>query len=231
MITAALCHVLLPLVRTTVCTVAPREHAPSFYHYPNQIAVPLVLASPEERISTSYWWMLRPSWDFASKGTLSSSQTIKEQRPSRPLCWLGGCATKLSSNTLVFALQMITATLPRVAASCSDGMHRGANGACAIILPFPKSDCRSPGLGFTGRTHIDTLRVEAPAIIGFRIERDTMITAALSHVLLLLVRTVCTVAPMEHAPSFYQYSIQIAVPLFFASPEERKSTPYYWMLQ
>ncbi|KAL3228701.1 hypothetical protein MRX96_023831 [Rhipicephalus microplus] len=52
-------------------------------------------------------------------------------------------------------------------------MHRGANGACAIILPLPKSDCRSPGLGFTGGTHIDTLRVEAPAIIGFRIERDT----------------------------------------------------------
>ncbi|KAL3215522.1 hypothetical protein MRX96_033990 [Rhipicephalus microplus] len=59
MITAALCHVLLPLVRT-VCTVAPRKHAPSFYHYPNRIAVPLVLASPEERISTSYYWMLQP---------------------------------------------------------------------------------------------------------------------------------------------------------------------------
>ncbi|KAL3228695.1 hypothetical protein MRX96_023825 [Rhipicephalus microplus] len=39
MITATLCHVLLPLVQT-VCTVAPMEHAPSFYHYPNQIAVP-----------------------------------------------------------------------------------------------------------------------------------------------------------------------------------------------
>ncbi|KAL3228706.1 hypothetical protein MRX96_023836 [Rhipicephalus microplus] len=60
---------------------------------------------------------------------------------------------------------------------------------------------------------------------------QTMITAALCHVLLPLVRTVCTVAPMEHAPSFYHYSIQIAVPLVFASPEERISTPYYWMLQ
>ncbi|KAL3215521.1 hypothetical protein MRX96_033989 [Rhipicephalus microplus] len=53
MITAALCHGLLPLVQT-VCTVVPMEHAPSFYHYPKQVAVPLVLASPEERISTSY---------------------------------------------------------------------------------------------------------------------------------------------------------------------------------
>ncbi|KAL3228691.1 hypothetical protein MRX96_023821 [Rhipicephalus microplus] len=43
-----------------------------------------------------------------------------------------------------------------------------------------------------------------------------MITAALCHVLLPLVQIVCTVAPMEHAPSFYQYSIQIAVPLVFA---------------
>ncbi|KAL3215469.1 hypothetical protein MRX96_033937 [Rhipicephalus microplus] len=60
MTTAALCHVLLPLVQTTICTVAPTEHAPSFYHYPNKIAVPLVLASPEERISTSYYWMLQP---------------------------------------------------------------------------------------------------------------------------------------------------------------------------
>ncbi|KAL3215544.1 hypothetical protein MRX96_034012 [Rhipicephalus microplus] len=30
------------------------EHAPSLYHYPNQISVPLVLASPEERISTPW---------------------------------------------------------------------------------------------------------------------------------------------------------------------------------
>ncbi|KAL3215525.1 hypothetical protein MRX96_033993 [Rhipicephalus microplus] len=52
MITAALFHVLLPLVEM-VCTVAPMKHAPSFYHYPNQIAVTLVFASPEERISTS----------------------------------------------------------------------------------------------------------------------------------------------------------------------------------
>ncbi|KAL3228736.1 hypothetical protein MRX96_023865 [Rhipicephalus microplus] len=94
---------------------------------------------------------------------MSSSPTIKQQRPSRPLCGLGGCTTTLSSNTLVFAVQMITATL--------------------------------------------------------------------YHVLLPLVWTVCTVAPMEHAPSFYHYSIQIAVLLVFASPEERISTPYYWMLQ
>ncbi|KAL3228697.1 hypothetical protein MRX96_023827 [Rhipicephalus microplus] len=106
--------------------------------------------------------MLQPSWDSALKGTLLSSQTIKEKRPSEPLCGLSGCATA-SSNPLVFALQMIT--------------------------------------------------------------------AALCHVLLPLVWTVCTVAPMEHAPSFYHYSIQIAVPLVFASPEERISTPYYWMLQ
>ncbi|KAL3215587.1 hypothetical protein MRX96_034055 [Rhipicephalus microplus] len=81
MITAALCHVLLPLVQS-VCTVAPMEHAPSFYHYPNKIAVPLVLASPEKCISTPYYWMLQPSWDSALNGTLSSSPTIKEQRPS-----------------------------------------------------------------------------------------------------------------------------------------------------
>ncbi|KAL3228716.1 hypothetical protein MRX96_023845 [Rhipicephalus microplus] len=53
MIIAALCHALLPLVQR-VCPVAPMEHAPSFYHYPNQIAVPIFLASPEKRISTSY---------------------------------------------------------------------------------------------------------------------------------------------------------------------------------
>ncbi|KAL3228727.1 hypothetical protein MRX96_023856 [Rhipicephalus microplus] len=53
MITATLYYVLLPLVQI-VCPVAPMEHAPSFYHYRNQIAISLVLASPEERISTSY---------------------------------------------------------------------------------------------------------------------------------------------------------------------------------
>ncbi|KAL3215563.1 hypothetical protein MRX96_034031 [Rhipicephalus microplus] len=162
MITTALCHVLLPLMQT-VCTVAPMEHAPSFYHYPNQIAIPLVLTSPEERISTPYYWMLQPSWDSVSKGTLSSSPTIEEQRPSRLFCGLIGCAATLSSDTLVFAVQMIT--------------------------------------------------------------------AALCHVLLPLVQIVCTVAPMGHAPSFYHYPNKIAVPLVLAYPEERRSTPYYWMLQ
>ncbi|KAL3215518.1 hypothetical protein MRX96_033986 [Rhipicephalus microplus] len=53
-------------------------------------------------------------------------------------------------------------------------MHRGANTACAIILPLPKSECRSACLGFAGGTHIDNLLVNAPAIMGFRIERDTV---------------------------------------------------------
>ncbi|KAL3215550.1 hypothetical protein MRX96_034018 [Rhipicephalus microplus] len=102
--------------------------------------------------------MLQPSWDSASKGTLSNSPTIKEQKPSRPLCGLRGCATTLSSNTLTFALQMIT--------------------------------------------------------------------AALCHVLLPLVQTVCTVAPMDHAPSFYHYPNQITVPLVLASLEECISTSH-----
>ncbi|KAL3215567.1 hypothetical protein MRX96_034035 [Rhipicephalus microplus] len=53
-------------------------------------------------------------------------------------------------------------------------MHRGANGACAIILPLPKSDCHSACLGFAGGMHIDTLLLDAPAIMGFRIERDSV---------------------------------------------------------
>ncbi|KAL3228776.1 hypothetical protein MRX96_023900 [Rhipicephalus microplus] len=65
-------------------------------------------------------------------------------------------------------------SLPRFAASCADGMHRGANGACAIILTLPKSDCRSAFLGFAGETHMDIPLVDAPAIMGFRIERDTV---------------------------------------------------------
>ncbi|KAL3215493.1 hypothetical protein MRX96_033961 [Rhipicephalus microplus] len=140
-------------------------------------------------------------------------------------------------------------------------MHYRANGACAIILPLPKSDCRSACLGFTGGTHIDMLLVNAPAIMEFRIERDTvkfanyegaatittalglggcattlssnplvfavqMITAALCHVVLPLVQTVCTVVPMEHAQLFYHYPNQIAFPLVLASPEKLISTSY-----
>ncbi|KAL3215583.1 hypothetical protein MRX96_034051 [Rhipicephalus microplus] len=105
--------------------------------------------------------MLQPSWHSASKGTLSSSPIIKEQRPTRPLCELGVCATTLSSNTLVFAVQMIT--------------------------------------------------------------------AALCHVLLPLVQTVYTVAPIKHTPTFYRYPNKIAAPLVLASPEERISNSYYWM--
>ncbi|KAL3228759.1 hypothetical protein MRX96_023884 [Rhipicephalus microplus] len=117
------------------------EHARSFYHNRNQIAVPLVLASPEERIMTSY-----------------KSSDDRDRFVSS-----GGCATTLSSNTLVFAVQIIT--------------------------------------------------------------------AALCHVLLPLVQTICTVAPKEHAPSFYHYPNKFAVLLVLASPEERISTSYYFMLQ
>ncbi|KAL3228760.1 hypothetical protein MRX96_023885 [Rhipicephalus microplus] len=53
-------------------------------------------------------------------------------------------------------------------------MPRGANGARTIILPQPKSDCRSACLGFAGGTHHDILQVDAPAIMGFYIERDTV---------------------------------------------------------
>ncbi|KAL3228720.1 hypothetical protein MRX96_023849 [Rhipicephalus microplus] len=88
MITATLCHMLLPLVQT-VCSVAPREHAPSFYNYQNR-------------------------------------------------------------------------------------MPRGTYGACTIVLPLPKSDCCFACLGFAGGTHIDILLVDAPAIMGFRIERHTV---------------------------------------------------------
>ncbi|KAL3215475.1 hypothetical protein MRX96_033943 [Rhipicephalus microplus] len=47
MTTAALCHVFLPLVQT-VCTWRQWKHAPSFNHYPNQIAVTLVLGFARE---------------------------------------------------------------------------------------------------------------------------------------------------------------------------------------
>ncbi|KAL3215547.1 hypothetical protein MRX96_034015 [Rhipicephalus microplus] len=53
-------------------------------------------------------------------------------------------------------------------------MHRGDNGACIIILPLPKSDCRSTCLGFAGGTHIDILKLDALAIMGFRVERYTV---------------------------------------------------------
>ncbi|KAL3215533.1 hypothetical protein MRX96_034001 [Rhipicephalus microplus] len=70
---------------------------------------------------------------------------------------------------------MITTTLCHVfPASCADGMHRGADGACTIILPLPKSDCRSACHGFTGGTHIDFLLLDAPAFMGFRIERHAV---------------------------------------------------------
>ncbi|KAL3215509.1 hypothetical protein MRX96_033977 [Rhipicephalus microplus] len=59
-------------------------------------------------------------------------------------------------------------------AMCDRRIACRANGACAIILPLPKSDCRSAFLGFAGGTHIDILILNAPAIMGFRIERDTV---------------------------------------------------------
>ncbi|KAL3215536.1 hypothetical protein MRX96_034004 [Rhipicephalus microplus] len=60
-------------------------------------------------------------------------------------------------------------------------MYRGDNGACIIILPLPKSDCRSTSLGFAGGTDIDTLKMDASAIMGFRVE------SADDHIGILLV--------------------------------------------
>ncbi|KAL3228757.1 hypothetical protein MRX96_023882 [Rhipicephalus microplus] len=53
-------------------------------------------------------------------------------------------------------------------------MNRCTNEACAIILILPKSNYRSACLGFAAGTHIDIPLVDAPAIMGFRIERDTV---------------------------------------------------------
>ncbi|KAL3215477.1 hypothetical protein MRX96_033945 [Rhipicephalus microplus] len=105
-------------------------------------------------------------------------------------------------------------------------------GASAIILTLPKSDCRSAFLGFAGGTHVDIPLVDAPAIMGFRIARDTVKFAnykrSRNHHDRFVGSTVCTVAPIKHAPSSHHYPIRIAVPLVLASPEERISTSYLW---
>ncbi|KAL3215531.1 hypothetical protein MRX96_033999 [Rhipicephalus microplus] len=119
--------------------------------------------------------MLQPSLDSTSKGTLSSSPNIKEQRPSRSLCGPGGCATTMSFNTLVFAVHMITAAfchvlLPLVQTVCTMAPMEHA----PSFYHYPKQIAILLWLGFAGGTHIDILLVDAPAIMGFRIERHTV---------------------------------------------------------
>ncbi|KAL3215476.1 hypothetical protein MRX96_033944 [Rhipicephalus microplus] len=107
-----------------------------FYHYRNQIAVPLVVASPEERISTSYL-VDAP----AIMGFRIERDTVKfahyKGAATIPTAFLGSVAAP-QRCFLTRAAGDHRRSLPRFAASCADGMHRGANGACAIILPLPK---------------------------------------------------------------------------------------------
>ncbi|KAL3215491.1 hypothetical protein MRX96_033959 [Rhipicephalus microplus] len=110
----------------------------------------------------------------------------------------------MSSNTLVFAVHIITAAL------------------CHVLLPLVQTVWTVAPKKHAPSFYHYRNQTSVPLVLA----SPEMITAALCHVLLPLVQTVCTVAPMEHAPSFYHYRNRIAVPLVLASPEERISTSY-----
>ncbi|XP_075550760.1 uncharacterized protein LOC142584539 [Dermacentor variabilis] len=128
MITAVVCHVLLPPLQMA-CIAGPTEHAPSLCRYPKQIDIsPTLFLLKKPRPPLGYW-TLQPAWDHTSKVTLSSPSTIKEQQPSRLPCGLGGCATTLSRNMLAFTMQ-VSAKYSLFSKKCSN--------YCLVQLPSPQ---------------------------------------------------------------------------------------------
>ncbi|XP_070385353.1 uncharacterized protein [Dermacentor albipictus] len=106
MITAVVCHVLLPPLQMAYIA-GPTEHAPSLCRYPNQIDISPTLPLLKKPRPPLGYWTLQPAWDHTLKVTLSSPSTIKEQQPSRLPCGLGGCATTVSRNMLAFTMQAL----------------------------------------------------------------------------------------------------------------------------
>ncbi|KAL3228745.1 hypothetical protein MRX96_023872 [Rhipicephalus microplus] len=143
MIPTALCHVLLPLVQT-VCTVAPMEHAlpksdcrSACLGFAGGTHIDILLVDAQAIMG---FCIESDTVTFAQyKGAVTITTALWAR-------WLRHNAVfKHAGFRLADDHRR---SLPRVAASCADGMHRGANGACAIILPLPKSDYRSACLGF-----------------------------------------------------------------------------------
>ncbi|XP_049514379.1 uncharacterized protein LOC125941357 [Dermacentor silvarum] len=127
MITAALSHVLLPVL-AAACSRPPSEHAPFCHRFSDQRGIAHDFAFPDTCVQPTQQWVLDSSWVPASTSTLSSSSTIKDSLPLRPLCGLGGCATTVAPNPLVFAMQVGTRH-SLFAKRCSD--------YCLVQLPSP----------------------------------------------------------------------------------------------
>ncbi|KAL3228750.1 hypothetical protein MRX96_023877 [Rhipicephalus microplus] len=179
--------------------------------------------------------MLQPSSDSTSKGTMSSSPTIKEQQPLRSLCgprclepWHQWSMRHYSTTTQI--------KLPfRLSWLRRSNAYRHPTSGCSSHHGFRIERDTVKFANYKGAATITTAlwlggctKTMSSNKLVFAVH---MITDALCHVLLPLAQTVCTVAPIEHAPLFYHYPNKIAVPLVLASPEERISTSYYWMLQ
>ncbi|XP_065284655.2 uncharacterized protein [Dermacentor albipictus] len=128
MITAVVCHVLLPPLQMAYIA-GPTEHAPSLCRYPNQIDISPTLPFLKKPRPPLGYWTLQPAWDHTSKVTLSSPSTIKEQQPSRLPCGLGGCATTVSRNMLAFTMQ-VSAKYSLFCKKCSN--------YCLVQLPSPQ---------------------------------------------------------------------------------------------
>ncbi|XP_077504793.1 uncharacterized protein LOC144114738 isoform X3 [Amblyomma americanum] len=101
---------MLPALLTSHWSV-PSRHAPEWKK--SELDTDFVTVIAAVQAPSVDAWELDRRWAAQATGTSIYQQDIKGQPPSATLCGLGGCATKLLANPMVFAMQSLsTGILP-----------------------------------------------------------------------------------------------------------------------
>ncbi|XP_077504795.1 uncharacterized protein LOC144114738 isoform X4 [Amblyomma americanum] len=98
---------MLPALLTSHWSV-PSRHAPEWKK--SELDTDFVTVIAAVQAPSVDAWELDRRWAAQATGTSIYQQDIKGQPPSATLCGLGGCATKLLANPMVFAMQCLTGT-------------------------------------------------------------------------------------------------------------------------
>lgn len=86
---------------------APSRHAPEWsYGEMDSSIVAIIPAATRAHYTSVQTWEFGKHWSAQATGTATDHPPIKGQRPSATLCGLGGCATTLPANPVVFAMQV-----------------------------------------------------------------------------------------------------------------------------
>ncbi|XP_077504792.1 uncharacterized protein LOC144114738 isoform X2 [Amblyomma americanum] len=145
---------MLPALLTSHWSV-PSRHAPEWKK--SELDTDFVTVIAAVQAPSVDAWELDRRWAAQATGTSIYQQDIKGQPPSATLCGLGGCATKLLANPMVFAMQgeVLQGADPWTGAPCSAAFADPAWGVDGPAIGSVKAALAGAGV-LCGATPLST---------------------------------------------------------------------------